>query len=260
VKSCEPLLIVGTGNLAAHLLPQLSVESGFNVYVTGSSSHKTADFIKVNGGSVFNPIEFADAGLPVILCVPDSEIQNAAAQIVGFASCIIHCSGSTDISVLKNYTGSAAVLWPVQTFTFGRNVSWKSIPLCTESTDQISRGFVSKISSILGGPVCELSSNQRQKLHLGAVVVNNFTNQLVVLAKSYCQQNDLDFKMLLPLLNETVSKLETLTPEQAQTGPARRGDRITIQKHLQLLKEHSSLKDLYLFMSEQIKQHYPLPE
>ena len=256
MKAREPLLIVGTGNLANHLLPQLSVESGFNVYVKGNSPEKTQSFIHSFGGSVFDSKTIGSIRLPVILCVPDSEIQNAAAQISSFASCIIHCSGSTEINVLKEYTDSAGVLWPVQTFTSGRSVSWKHIPLCIESTNQIATDFISKIISILAGPVCELSSSQRQKLHLGAVSMSNFTNQLATLAESYCLQNELDFKLLLPLLNETASKLEALAPEIAQTGPARRGDSDTIQKHVQLLNENKALQEVYTLFTKQIEERY----
>jgi predicted short-subunit dehydrogenase-like oxidoreductase (DUF2520 family) len=256
VKQPEAILVAGTGNLASHIVSQLSAIAGFKVFVKGTSADKTEAFIHKYGGSVFIPNTVANAGLPVLLCVPDSEIRQAAEQHLEFASCMIHCSGSTDIQALESYTDSAAVLWPVQTFTTGRAVSWKTIPICIESTNQISNEAVTALGNLLGGPLVSLSSVQRQKLHLSAVVVNNFTNQLATLAESYCRQNNLDFQLLLPLLSETAAKLESLTPEQAQTGPARRGDRVTIQKHLQLLQEQGNLKDVYQFMSDQIEQQY----
>jgi len=256
VKLPEPLLIVGTGNLAAQLLPKLLAEKQHDVYVSGSTPEKTISFVKLYGGSVFNPNTTVTLKYTVILCVPDSEIKSAASCFVEFASCILHCSGSTDIGVLLEYTASAGVIWPVQSFTVGRTVFWSDVPLCIESTDKISKKCVFKITELLGGQVCELSSVQRQKLHLAAVVVNNFTNQLAVLTESFCQQNKLEFKLLLPLLIETTLKLEKVAPKQAQTGPARRSDQNTLQKHLNLLEDNASLRAVYKLMSEQIDKQY----
>jgi hypothetical protein len=53
-----------------------------------------------------------------------------------------------------------------------------------------------------------------------------------------------------------LERLATEDPEVIQTGPARRGDRTTIQAHLDLLSNHPELAHLYQLMSQSIARHY----
>jgi len=66
-------------------------------------------------------------------------------------------------------------------------------------------------------------------------------------------KNNLDLKLLLPLLKQTLKKLDTLSPKEAQTGPAIRNDLITMSKHLKLLADEPELKDIYEALSESIQ-------
>jgi predicted short-subunit dehydrogenase-like oxidoreductase (DUF2520 family) len=66
----------------------------------------------------------------------------------------------------------------------------------------------------------------------------------------------LDYTWLLPLMQQTLERLAHEDPEAIQTGPARRGDRATIQAHLQLLSTNPELANLYQLMSQSIANHY----
>src|SRR5690242_21497823 len=50
--------------------------------------------------------------------------------------------------------------------------------------------------------VVEAGDEQRMKLHLAAVIVNNFVNHLYAMAEMYCKKEGLDFYLLLPLRSE----------------------------------------------------------
>jgi predicted short-subunit dehydrogenase-like oxidoreductase (DUF2520 family) len=76
-------------------------------------------------------------------------------------------------------------------------------------------------------------------------------NHLYVIGDEILSSNQLPFDLLQPLIAETAAKIKTLTPSQAQTGPARRGDQKTIEKHLHLLQE-GSLSDLYKQLTKSI--------
>ena len=89
---------------------------------------------------------------------------------------------------------------------------------------------------------------------MAAVVVSNFVNHLYSLAEDYCRKEGLDFKQLLPLIEETASRLKDTSPQQAQTGPALRHDSETIHKHIELLKAHPQLKNIYVLLTESIQQ------
>jgi hypothetical protein len=63
----------------------------------------------------------------------------------------------------------------------------------------------------------------------------------------------LNFKELIPLIQETVERLKTTSPSETQTGPAVRNDLDTINKHIALLEEHPRLKKLYEIITESIR-------
>ena len=99
----------------------------------------------------------------------------------------------------------------------------------------------------MGGPTQKVNSDQRRVLHLAAVFVNNFTNQLYRIGHEITESEGAEFDMLKPLILETARKLEDLSPLRAQTGPAKRNDKKTIKKHLRLLennKEHTKIYEL----------------
>jgi len=97
-------------------------------------------------------------------------------------------------------------------------------------------------------------SEERLKLHVAAVIVNNFPNHLFSLAEQFCRKEKLDFRQLLPLITETVQRLKTSSPSETQTGPAFRNDGETLQRHLEILKNHPQLLHIYKVMTESIKQ------
>jgi predicted short-subunit dehydrogenase-like oxidoreductase (DUF2520 family) len=59
------------------------------------------------------------------------------------------------------------------------------------------------------------------------------------------------FEILKPLILETANKLNTLSPKEAQTGPAKRGDTSTINKHLDFLTDPNQ-KEIYKILTKSI--------
>jgi hemoglobin-like flavoprotein len=76
--------------------------------------------------------------------------------------------------------------------------------------------------------------------------------------QQYCRDENLDFNLLKPLILETVTRIETTAPENAQTGPAIRHDTTTITKHLELLQQHPQLKAFYNLFTQSIGQQADL--
>ena len=59
-----------------------------------------------------------------------------------------------------------------------------------------------------------------------------------------------------PLVRETVNKAFSMGAEKALTGPARRGDKETINKHLNLLKDYNEEKEIYKLLTNYIINKY----
>lgn len=143
-------------------------------------------------------------------------------------------------------------LYPLQTFSKQRNVSFKEIPICIESNSEEDMLFLKGIASALSEKVYEVSSEQRKSLHLAAVFTCNFTNHMYALAAELLKKYQLSFDVLLPLIDETARKMHELKPIVAQTGPAVRYDKNVIDEHVRMLADEPEIQVLYSLLSESI--------
>ena len=102
-----------------------------------------------------------------------------------------------------------------------------------------------------------MDDESKIKIHLPAVIVNNFTNHLYAKAYDYCQAEGLEFDLLLPLISETTNRLNSkIHPKSQQTGPAKRKDRETIRRHISQLESDADLKRLYNYLTKNISAYH----
>ena len=188
-----------------------------------------------------------------LMAISDDAITAVGQALTPYDGLIIHTSGSVQLNRLP--AEKRGVFYPLQTFTKGKRVDWSKIPICIETENETDHKTLQKIGKALNATVYDISSQQRKKLHLSAVLVNNFTNHLFAIAHEICKEHDLSFDLLMPLISETVDKVRHLSPNEAQTGPARRNDAKTLQQHLEQLKPQVH-KNIYESMSASIKTYY----
>jgi hypothetical protein len=68
-------------------------------------------------------------------------------------------------------------------------------------------------------------------------------------------KNGIPFEVMLPLIDETASKVHGLHPKDAQTGPAVRYDLNVINRHLEMLKEEPEAQKIYEMISKSIHRY-----
>lgn len=191
----------------------------------------------------------------LILAVPDSRLRETALQLsqTHAVEYLIHCSGAGAMSLITDIVPHAGVLYPLQTFTENRVIEFDQIPVLWEGDSVESEKYISGLAQKLSRHAEAANSVQRGILHTGAVFANNFTNFMVYLASRYAVSAEKESGIYQQLLEETMAKLRLLDPLVAQTGPARRGDRPTLERHLEIIREfHPADTDLYQLMSEKI--------
>ncbi|MGA0444385.1 MAG: DUF2520 domain-containing protein, partial [Flavobacteriaceae bacterium] len=127
------------------------------------------------------------------------------------------------------------------------------LPVCIETRNKEDLHALETLAQHLKARPVEMDSAKRFTLHLAAVLVNNFTNHLYVQAEQLCHSHDLSFDLLKPLILETAQKIQTLTPNDAQTGPAIRKDEKTISKHLDWI-QNTELKKIYSTLTTAINK------
>jgi predicted short-subunit dehydrogenase-like oxidoreductase (DUF2520 family) len=243
------VVILGSGNVGRHLFKAFKNNSEIEITQWYSRNikdiHPYSDFVEIT--DQLDKLVLADI---YILAVSDDSIHDLSNQLSFSNRFVCHTSGSKSKNEL-NQKNRAGVFYPLQTFTKEIEVDFSKIPICLESSNSEDMITLKKISKTLGCSYYETDSNQREKLHLAAVFVNNFTNHMYTIAKDITDKSKIDFNILKPLISETVNKIYKLDPKEAQTGPAIRGDNKTINKHLASL-ENEKHKELYKLITDLI--------
>jgi len=188
------------------------------------------------------------------IALPDDAIKSFSKDLPFQNKLVVHTSGSVEMNELSAINRKG-VFYPLQTFSKKRTVNFKEVPICIEAESSSDLRKLKEIGEILSEKIIEIDSNKRAQLHLAAVYANNFVNYMYTISSAILAENNLSFDLLKPLISETARKIETLSAKEVQTGPARRNDQKTIEKHLHLLKD-SRYKELYEQITIAIQTSY----
>lgn len=244
------VVIIGSGNVAQHLIKAFQ-KSG-KVRLVQAYARNTEKLLHLldnnNITNDFNRLAEADI---YILSISDDAIAEVSSQLPFSNRLVVHTSGSTAMELIddKNRRG---VFYPLQTFSKTKQVDFNAIPICLESEQEFDYTILEELAKSISSEIYSISSEQRQALHVAAVFVNNFTNHLYKIGSDVCNENSIPFDILKPLIQETANKINTLTPAQAQTGPARRNDMTTIQRHLDFISDDNQ-KKIYTLLTQSIQ-------
>lgn len=245
------VVIIGSGNVAQHLIKAFQNSKKVElVQVYARHAQNLTHLLPAEKiTNSFDTIIEADV---YIISVSDDAIADVSAQLPFSDRLVVHTSGSVALEQLdaKNRRG---VFYPLQTFSKNKEVDFTKIPFCLESGQQDDYKIIEELASAISPLLYPIDSKQRQALHVAAVFVNNFANHLYAIGSEICSENNISFDILKPLIQETAAKIEQLTPLEAQTGPAKRNDQKTIQKHLDFLKDENQ-KTIYNLLTQSIQK------
>ena len=221
------ITLIGTGNVATSLLPAL----------------KTAGHLVTQlHGRNFTPEEVEDE--VVIVCVCDDAITSVAAKLADSSALVVHTAGSIGVEVIPS--ARRGVLYPMQTFSRSRKMS--EVPLFIESPTDLP--LLETLARSVSRIVYPLDSEGRRHLHLAAVFASNFVNHCYKLSADILRESDIPFEVMLPLIDEVARKVHELSPQDAQTGPAARGDLGVMERQEAMLSGRK--REIYKLMSQSI--------
>jgi predicted short-subunit dehydrogenase-like oxidoreductase (DUF2520 family) len=257
-EAAQKIVIIGCGNVAWHLAKQLNMSGNFSLLVVNHKPNQLLrDFkyqLNCKTGVGLNKIS-NDADY-YFICVSDRHISAVSKMIHPQkpGAIVVHTSGSAKIKEIKTRTDNKAVFYPLQTFSKNDAVNWQDIPLILETDNNFTKTQLGRLAKQFSEKVIFMDAEHRLRFHLGAVLVNNFTNALYAAAFDLTGsgKNNKHAHLLLPLIRQTVNKLGNLHPLLAQTGPAKRGDSAVMKKHLGLIADKPQLKMIYKHLSELI--------
>ena len=250
------VVIIGSGNVAQHLIAAFQ-----NTQILGSeveliqvySRQKASVSHLVDLEQITNDLDtLAEADL-YIIAVSDDAIGAISSQLPFKNRLVVHTSGSVPLHALDE-DNRKGVFYPLQTFTKNKAVDFKIIPICLESENATDYQLLDKVAKSISEKVFAINSEQRKALHVAAVFVNNFTNHLYQIGQEICQEHQVPFEILKPLIAETANKIMVLSPEEAQTGPAKRNDTATIEAHEAFLSQANHL-NIYKTLTQSILEN-----
>lgn len=249
----DSIVIIGSGNVAESLA-QAVAESGLRLVQVFARNAARAQAVAALAGCGWasRPEELAAADL-YLLAVSDRAVTEVAAALpIPENAAVAHTAGSVPLEALPAKFARRAVFYPLQTFTQGRRVDFRQLPLFVEASEPALQTELETLARRITPHVFYADSARRAQLHLAAVFVCNFVNHMYAVGGQLMSDAGLDFALLKPLIAETTAKaLDAASPAAVQTGPAVRGDLPTQQRHAAMLGDEL-LRTIYTAISQHI--------
>lgn len=226
--------IIGQGNVATHLCVALA---GMVDELVNVSSRELEDVP-------------ADSDI-YLIAVSDSAIEEVVRRMPDVNGIVAHTAGSVGMDVVTSRFKDAGVFYPLQTFTKGVSLDYSCIPVFVEGTDSAVEGKLLGLASKFTTHLMKADSARRERLHIASVFACNFTNHLWEIADTLLREEGMTLEVLMPLIEATTDKLRHLSPREAQTGPAARGDTAVLNRHAEELK-YTKYLEIYNILSKAI--------
>lgn len=242
--------VIGSGNVAQHLIQAFQKSNEIELSQVFSREIETISHL-LDRSKITNDWQALSESDIYVIAVSDAAIAEVSSKLPFKNRFVVHTSGSVPLEELdsKNRRG---VFYPLQTFTKNKEVDFSIIPTCLESEFDDDYTILEDLAEAIKSKHYLISSSQRKSLHVAAVFVNNFTNHMYQIGKDICGEHQLPFEILKPLIAETANKVQSLSPLDAQTGPAKRHDQNTIDAHLALLTD-TNQKEIYKILTQSIQ-------
>jgi len=256
------IVLLGAGNMATVLGKGLHGQ-GFNIVQVYNRTLSSAQVLaqQLECASTDQLQDLDQAADLYILCVSDIAIEQIVPQLTyleknkGF---LVHTSGATPSTVLASHFTRYGVFYPLQSLSKTSPTDLTTVPFCLDAPAPSDLLQLEVLARHLSQKVYLINDQQRSRLHVAAVFVNNFSNHLYHLMDQWLAAEQVPFELLHPLILGGAQKVRELSPRAAQTGPAIRGDQNTIRRHLEILeKTRPDLAELYRKFTESINPDLP---
>ncbi len=246
------IVLIGAGNLATQFGYSLA-KKGFNIRQVYSYTIENAETLaeKLNAYYTDNLEEIQlDADL-YIVAVKDAVLAETIEKLPKVKGIVTHTAGSHHLDMLLKFD-NYGIIYPFQTFSKDKEVDFSTIPILVEANNEQTENDLHDFGHKVSKTVMTCDSDQRKQIHLAAVFACNFSNHMYAIADEILKQHNISFDVIKPLILETASKIDVLSPLESQTGPAIRGDQNIIDNHLKMLSGQSDLAQIYKTLSNRI--------
>jgi predicted short-subunit dehydrogenase-like oxidoreductase (DUF2520 family) len=247
----------GAGRVASALCTELFKAGNKIELVVSTSGNTSKSLAQLCDASWSTDLNFPGSTNIIIVAVPDHKLisvlhtLNCNPDVV-----VVHTAGSFGLDIFPENIKHRGVFYPLQTFSQGRKIDFKELPFLLEASDELTSLTLKKLAESISSLVQFVDSEHRKLLHLAAVFICNFTNYMLTMGEEVAGKKGFSIELFKPLIAETIAKALENGPKNSQTGPAVRNDKITIEKHLDLLSFSPELQQLYKEVTQSIIGYY----
>ncbi|MBA3460264.1 MAG: DUF2520 domain-containing protein [Deltaproteobacteria bacterium] len=195
----------------------------------------------------------------VILAVRDAVIGEVAQMLLGTGlinkrHVMLHCAGASSsgevLGNVRDQIAGAGTMHPLSAIADGKTAmrTLKGTVFGVEG-DEVGKATASRLVSAMGGVVLSLDSAQMASYHAAAALASNYVVAALdaaaaVLAASGVSPDDAA-RALVPLAEGALRNVSAHGTTGGLTGPIRRGDVETVQRHLDALRGQPNLVEIY---------------
>ena len=246
------VVVVGSGNVAESLAQAIAEAEGLELVQVFARNEKRGRSVAELAHSEWSNSSLAKADL-YLISVSDNAVDGCAKTLhIPKNSVIAHTAGCCPMEALAPHT-HRGVFYPFQTFSVGRKIDFTKGYIFVEGATDHALQTIERAARALTTKVLPADSAGRAVIHLSGVFACNFANAMYANAAEVLAKEGLPFDIVAPLIEETAKKaIESKSPAQSQTGPARRGDSQTLDRHRAMLAEKPLTKEIYDKISEDI--------
>ncbi len=195
----------------------------------------------------------------VILAVRDAVIGEVAQLLVGTSlvnkrHVLLHCAGAvaaTDaLGVIADKVAGIGTMHPLSAIADGKDAmrTLKGTVFGIEG-DELGRAMATRLVTSIGGVVLPLDGTQMASYHAAAALASNYIVAAVDAAAAVLSAAgipaDRAALALVPLAEGALKNISAHGTTAGLTGPVRRGDAPTIQRHLEALRGRPELAEIY---------------
>ena len=248
--------IIGTGNVA-HWFVHAFQKAGITLHqIYGRDLTKCQKLAESCGAEAIQDLSKLKKNSDLYLfSIKDDCYEEVVSQIPFELPLAVLTSGTVSARVLAPVAPRFGTIYPCQTLNSGMDFSTVEVPLCVEGGDGETEALLLQLATRLSENTIILHEEERRQLHLAAVFACNFTNALYGVAFDLLKNAKIEPTVLLPLLQNSLKKLNAMTPEEAQTGPAVRNDKKVIDKHLDMLQD-AQYREIYEILTQEIQRQH----
>lgn len=251
----QSVTFIGAGGVAWSLAQALSEITHISQIYSRTLSH-AMDLADLTGAEAVNRPELVRSNASLyIVALADHAVNSIIPQLTPAPDAVwVTTSGTLLPESLASMSPYRGVFYPLQTFTRGTRVPMTDVPVFVEGSFPETTAQLMDLAGMISRSVFEADAKTRMKLHIAGVISCNFVNHLWDTAARLLKAEGLSIDLVRPLIAQSLDKISRMSPHEAQTGPARRGDIAVMREHMRSLDDDDAL--MYRLLSDRILKLY----